>query len=234
MGIGYGEAFGGGLISLYSPCVGIVAPAFLAHLAGILVLAPPGRRRLYEPPVVLGTLAFVLGFAVVFVLLGSALGGVSSWLRESQTAISRAGGSLVMLSGLAATGLVPVPAPARPGPRLALDAGRYLLSLSVGVAFAIGWTPCVNRQLGEILNLSQDAASAGQGARLLSVYSGGLMAPFFLAGTVGALAGPRLLGGPWARRIAAVLAGVALMALGALVFTERFAEVTGYLFALAL
>ena len=259
MAIGYPDAVYGGIIAIYTPCAGVIVPAFLAHLAGSSALAGPRQGRWVNGPLLLGSVAFALGFSLVFVLLGT-LGAASEWVRGHQEAVTKGGGIVVMLFGLLATGIVPLPALERaPRARLGVAAARYLASGVVGLAFAIGWTPCVNQQLGNILTLSHDPSTAGEGARLLTVYSLAFMSPFVAVGAAIAVAVPWLPGGgaphslpplvtspiprpaqgegslqPRAllRRGVGVVAGLALMALGALVFSGRFVELTGYLYRL--
>ncbi len=232
MSIGLGEALSGGLVSIYTPCAGVIVPAFLAHVAGLAVLAQKRQRRWFDAPVASGTVSFVLGFGAVFVLLGSPVGPIASWVQGSRDIISQAGGAVVILFGVLVMGVVPLPKNSGGKGATALEGGKLIASFMVGVAFAIGWTPCVNDELGRILTLAQQPGSSGEGAGKLSVYSLGLMAPFLAAGLAGGLVGPRLRDASLVRRGVGVLAGVALVMLGALVFTDRFVELTGYLFRL--
>ncbi len=230
--ISYASAFGGGLSSIWTPCAGVIVPAFVAHVAGLEALAGVRPKARASAPVLLGTFAFVAGFALVFVLLGSSLGAGADWVRDHKGAISKAGGVVIIAFGLAVTGLLGVPIASRRLHPWAVAGATQLGSFIVGAGFAIGWSPCVNQELGTILSASLDPATAGEGASLLSVYSGGFMLPFFLGGVLGAVAVPHVTRDGRVRAGIGVVAGLTLVALGVLVFTERFAELTGYLFYL--
>jgi cytochrome c-type biogenesis protein len=247
--VGYVTAFTAGVSSIATPCVGVIIPAFLAHVVGLTVLssgqdAHDAPERPSNPLlrllramgrgrwVVYGTIAFLLGFILTFVLLGSALDPVSRWVADGKTAISRAGGAVVILYGLVVTGLVPLSFLRMEGkPRLLLS-GKLFVSFVVGIAFAIGWTPCVNAELGTILTTALNPGTAGEGSRLLTVYSAGLMLPFALFGAFLAFDTTFLEARKRTRAVIAVVAGLILIALGAMVVTERFQELTGYLFNL--
>ena len=247
--IGYAGAFTGGISSMVTACVGVIIPAFLAHVVGLTVLstreAPDDTSHAPTNPlgriwramgkgrwVLFGTLAFVCGFVLTFVLLGSALDPVSRWVSDSKANISRVGGTLVILYGLAVTGLLPLPF-LRGGKRPVLaGSGKLLLSFTVGIAFAIGWTPCVSADLGKILTTALNPQTAGEGSRLLTVYSMGLMTPFAFGGLLLAFDTSFLEARKRTRTVIAVVAGLVLISLGAMVVTERFQELTGYLFNL--
>lgn len=248
--IAYANAFTGGISSIATPCVGVIIPAFLAHVVGLTALSASSEaeKKSAEPPasplrrvwkamgngrwVLYGTLAFLAGFILTFVLLGSALDPVSRWVTDSKTAISRVGGVVVILYGLVVTGLLPLSyLRLADRPRL-LAMGKLFVSFVVGIAFAIGWTPCVNADLGTILTTARDPGTAGEGARLLTVYSVGLMLPFALGGALLAYDTTFLEARKRTRLVIAAVAGIVLIALGAMVITERFQELTGYLFNL--
>lgn len=175
-------AFGGGLLSFLSPCILPVAPGYLGIISGASLAAlregGVSRRR------VLGaTIAFVAGFTLIFTLLGLTSSLLGQVLRESRMVLSRIGGVVVILLGLHQTGLVPltwlyrerrIQRAAHEG---AIGAGGAFLT---GLAFAIGWTPCVGPILGGILTMAGSQAGWTTGLGLLIVYSLGLALPFLL------------------------------------------------------
>ncbi|NJN43475.1 MAG: cytochrome c biogenesis protein CcdA [Anaerolineae bacterium] len=128
-------------------------------------------------------LAFVLGFSVVFVLLGvaaSALGGLLWDLREWLTKI---GGVIIVVFGLHMLGILHIPFLEYDlRPQNSPDRGRgYLSSAMMGVFFSAGWSPCVGPVLGAILTLALNGGSVSQGTTLLTAYSAGLAIPFLIA-----------------------------------------------------
>jgi cytochrome c-type biogenesis protein len=168
----------GGAASFVSPCVLPLLPAYLSFVSGLSVdEAKKGNRR-----VLWGTLAFVLGFSVVFTLMGagfSLLGG----LVRNRDVLRYVGGALLIVLGAILMGAA-VPAFMQRDVRPFLDraprgpAGAFLL----GVAFAFGWTPCAGPILGAILTMAAEGGDPSAGALLLFVYSLGMGIPFLVAG----------------------------------------------------
>lgn len=176
-------AFVAGLASFLSPCVLPLVPAYIGYLSGQAVATPDGGRSLADRlATFLHALAFGVGFSVVFILLGLAIGGLSRLLRSDL--VRWAGGLLMVFFGLALTGLIKVPfLLAERRVRIRTRPGwGYLSSFVVGVSFAAGWTPCVGPMLGSILALAASRETVGQSAGLLAVYSAGLGIPFLLVG----------------------------------------------------
>ena len=159
-----------GLVSFLSPCVLPLVPGYLGYVSG--QAAPKSR-------VVLGVVLFVLGFTLVFVGLGAAFGGFA--------AVTKLGGALVLQQILGVIvvvfGLVMIgqfsflQRTVKPSwrPRMGL-VGAPLL----GIAFGLGWTPCIGPTLGSVLALTLDAGQASRGVVLTIAYSIGLGLPFVL------------------------------------------------------
>jgi len=187
-----GTAFGAGVLSVLSPCVMPLMPAYLSLISGISVdemrtpASEEGRRR----RVLWGCGGFVAGFSTVFVLLGASATVVgralATWRLEVlglTITASTLAGLVIVLMGLHLVGLLKIPVlyrDARIHARLQPKSffGTYL----VGAAFAFGWTPCVGPILGGILTIAGGRETVYQGMALLAVYSAGLAIPFFVAG----------------------------------------------------
>jgi cytochrome c-type biogenesis protein len=181
-----------GLVSFFSPCVVPLLPGYLSYATGLSGADLESARR---GRMALGGLLFVLGFSVVYVLLGAAFGGVGRWLFEYQRQVSFVLGLFTILLGLAFMGLVPWlqrDVRVHRVPAVGLAAAPLL-----GVLFGLGWTPCIGPTLAAVLSLSTTEASPGRGALLAFTYCLGLGVPFILAG----LAWRRMLGTvKWVRR----------------------------------
>ncbi len=205
-------ALAAGVLSFSSPCTLPLVPGYLGFMSGVSA----GRGR-----TMLAATLFVVGFAFVFTFLGWAATSASSFLTGAgRDLLARIAGVLIIVLGVFVIGLVRLPFLMREG-RPLLDrvrpgpAGALLL----GVAFALGWTPCIGPVLGSILLLASGQGTAVQGAALLLVYSLGLGIPFLFAAAFlerfeGAAA--------WLRRRATPInaaGGVLLVAMGVLVFT---------------
>ncbi len=180
--VSIGLAFLGGLGSFFSPCVLPLIPAYVSYLGGMA--ASEGERRPGERLVTFTHgLIFILGFSLVFVLLGvtaSALGNLLSSLRDW---VARGGGIIIIILGLHMTGIFRIPfldhdmrVHSAPHSRW-----RYISSFLMGVFFSAGWSPCIGPVLGTILTLAVSHSSPPLGAKLLFSYSAGLAVPFLLA-----------------------------------------------------
>lgn len=218
-------AFAGGVVSFLSPCVLALVPGYLAFVSGVAV------DRLDERPrAVLGpALAFVASFSVLFTLLGASLGGVSELLRVERRPLEWVGGSLLVLFGLI-TVLGPrlgvAQGSRRPLSRLAARRGGLGGAALTGLAFGIGWTPCIGPVLGSILTFAATGRSAWAGALLLFTYSLGMAVPF-IATSLGARQAMRAFGR--ARRVVPTLTwvgAVGMVAMGVLVASGQMQVIT--------
>src|SRR2546428_7177223 len=174
-------AFGAGILWFLSPCCMGLVPAFLVDMAGEAALAGPRRAR-----TVAHAFAFVLGFTTVFTLLWVAVALVGALAGEMVYWLQRVGGLLLVVLGMQMVGLIRIPILARQlDLRLEGTTTGLPRSAVIGVAFGVGFTPCVGPYLGAILTLllNEDLES---GAVLLVAYAVGLGVPFLLlAGGIG-------------------------------------------------
>jgi cytochrome c-type biogenesis protein len=183
MTVSVGLAFLAGMASFLSPCVFSLVPAYIGYLSGRSLAASqaedePGKWTTFSHG-----LAFVLGFSVVFILLGVAVSAIGGLLYDLQGWLSKIGGVVVVLFGLHMTGILRIPYLEYDlRPQTQVDKGRsYVSSALMGVFFSAGWSPCVGPVLGTILTLALNEGSIGDGAKLLTAYSAGLAIPFLLA-----------------------------------------------------
>lgn len=212
-------AFAAGLVSFVSPCVLPLLPGYLAFLSGATgrIEGRSGRGR-----AVVGSLAFILGFAVVFVSLGALFGGLGVSLRTHQRILEEVFGVVTILLGLFFAGWWPSSWLQRDRRIHHLPRVSVLGAALLGFTFALGWTPCIGPTLAAILGLaaSTSGATAVRGSVLAFVYCLGLGVPFVVA----ALATERMASvSTWLRRHHKVIGRIG----GILLILIGIAEVTG-------
>jgi cytochrome c-type biogenesis protein len=176
-----GLAFLAGLASFLSPCVFSLVPAYVGYLGGRAAGGEAaGSNRLVT---VSHGLAFVLGFSVVFVLLGVAASAAGGLLFDLRSYLEKIGGVVVVIFGLHMIGVFRIPFLEYDVRVHTAPAARwgYLSSALLGVFFSAGWSPCVGPVLGSILTVAINGGSVALGAKLLTAYSAGLAVPFLVA-----------------------------------------------------
>jgi cytochrome c-type biogenesis protein len=234
-------AFIAGIVSFLSPCVLPIIPGFLAYLSGATINnrgtatngvggkpTPAKRSELF-----LNSLFFVIGFSIIFAILGVLLNsvlhnvayGVQEWLAWI-------GGAIVIFFGIYLMGFFHIPflerehsfggtagtAAAKSWVRRKFNS-RYLTSLVFGMAFAAGWTPCVGAALAAILGLAVSAP--GTAFYLLLAYSLGLGVPFLIVGLFASAAANLINRYAGVVHYINIAFGALLVILGVLVFTQN-------------
>lgn len=181
----FGIAFLGGLLSFLSPCILPLAPGYLGLISGVSAgeLAEQEANSGVKSKkwlVLKATGAFILGFTVVFVIMGLTSSYLGQLLAGNRNLIMRISGVIVILLGLHQAGWLPI--------RWLYREHRFNVNNSIGLggafvtglAFSFGWTPCVGPILGSIMALAASQAKLGEGILLLTLYSFGLAVPFLL------------------------------------------------------
>ena len=228
-------AFIAGVLSFISPCVLPLIPGYLSFVSGVTLddmrgtataAAPPGARR----RAVIMSLAFVLGFSLVFISLGASATAIGALLMEHLSLLGKIAGAVIILFGLHMMGVL------RIGwlynEKRMQTSGKpagFFGAMLVGIAFAFGWTPCIGPILAAILAVAAAQESVGEGVKLLAVYSAGLGVPFIAT----ALAINKFLAASARIRrhyhAIEVVSGVLLVIVGALIFTNRFTIIAQFL-----
>lgn len=186
-------AFGGGIVSFASPCVLPVVPAYLSMVTGLdLGELERGRKRQLAR-IARDTGLFILGFGIVFVLLGVSATALGSALVRNHALLTRISGGFVLFMAAFLAGSVVLNLPALYGEaRFHLNTSRFgpFAAPLAGAAFGFGWTPCIGPVLSSVLVVALGDRGIGNGAVLLAFYALGLGVPFLIVGCgIGTAAG---------------------------------------------
>ncbi len=167
-----------GLASFLSPCVLPLIPAYMTYLTGRSAEAMTQDKKAHRN-LIFNSLAFILGFTVIFVLMGAAATKLGSLLLRNQHLIRRISGILIILFGLFNAGWIPIRF-LNYERRLQLLPERQGLisSLLIGMGFSLGWTPCIGPILTSVLIMAANVQTVVKGMLLLAVYALGLGLPF--------------------------------------------------------
>jgi cytochrome c-type biogenesis protein len=169
-----------GLLSFFSPCVLPLIPAYFTFISGLSFEdLTAGQSSVVKKKVILATIFFILGFSLVFILLGASASLLGNLFMNYREYIRVIGGAIIVVLGIHLTGLFRI---------RWLDIERrihlsnrplhFLGTFVIGMAFGAGWTPCVGPLLGAILIMAGSQETVWKGVVLLGIYSMGLAIPF--------------------------------------------------------
>jgi cytochrome c-type biogenesis protein len=222
-------AFVAGLASFLTPCVLPLVPVYVSLISGVGIEELKVQEASVLRKVMLNSLAFVIGFSIVFVTLGALSTEVGRIASEYKNLLAQVAGVLVILFGLHLTGILRIKAFYADKRLHSVKGGSTMWgAFVIGFAFAFGWTPCVGPILSAILYLASTQNSVGKGILLLTIYSLGLAVPFLLT-AFGIERFMKFYSG-FRRYMHAVevISGVLLIALGALLVLGRFTVLSRY------
>ncbi|MCH8928972.1 MAG: cytochrome c biogenesis protein CcdA [Candidatus Marinimicrobia bacterium] len=227
--VGIIAAFFGGFISFVSPCVLPLVPAYITFVSGLSIDELKNSKDSKKTKkVLLLSLSFVLGFSVVFILLGAALAGLFSAFFK-QPLFYRIAGLVLIFFGLHLAGVIPVrflqyEKRLNINPKEVGFVGAFL----IGLSFAVGWSPCIGPVLAGILAIAGVQGGAVEGMLLLSAYSLGLGIPFILT----AFAANKFVTFSTVMRkhykLIEIISGMFLVGIGGMIFFNLFFKLTLY------
>jgi len=223
-----GIALAAGLASFLSPCVLPLAPVYLASLVGPEIFDDRTKRR--RLPVFLHSLSFVIGFSVIFTILGAVAGLAGFAISPHSVVIRLIAGSLLVVFGLFMLAALKVPwlnYEKRLSPSLGKNGG-YLRSFLTGSIFCFAWTPCVGPILGSILSLAGSSGTVWRGTYLLAVYSLGLGIPFLVMGAAFDFITPLLRNINRYSNWIYIISGLLLIAVGILILTNKLMVLSAF------
>jgi cytochrome c-type biogenesis protein len=216
-------AFWAGLASFISPCCLPLYPSFLSYITGISVseLKSGSKTREMRNSTMLHSLFFILGFTIIFMLMGLTAGALADRFQDNKDLIRQIAAILIFIMGLVMLGLFqPMWLMKERKLQLKWKPAGYLGSVLIGMGFAAGWSPCVGPMLGAILALS--TTEPGTWLYLISAYSLGFAIPFFVL--------TFFLGSTkWIVRYSAKLmkiGGVLMIIISILLYTDQMIRIT--------
>lgn len=173
-------AFTAGLVSFFSPCVFPLIPAYVANMTGSTIEG--GRVAVGKKTIFSRSIAFIVGFSIIFVLLGASASFLGGLLDQYRDLITKIGGLLIILFGMQMAGILQL--------KMLMSEKRFQMngtaetnigrSAMMGMVFAAGWSPCIGLALGSILILAGSTGTLLTGIFMLIVYSLGLALPFLV------------------------------------------------------
>jgi cytochrome c-type biogenesis protein len=227
-------AFVAGFLSFISPCVLPLIPGYVSFVSGVsleemrgasVATTSSSRRQ-----VVMTSIAFVIGFSLVFIALGASASAVGRFLFSRQPLFAKIAGVLIIIFGLHTMGVFRI-ATLEKEKRVqtARKPAGPLGAVLVGIAFAFGWTPCIGPILGGILVIAGSKQTVGEGVILLTAYSLGLGIPFLLTSV--AINHFFAFTSRIRKHYQAIeiTSGALLVAIGVLIFTNQLTLIVRYL-----
>jgi len=213
-------AFSSGLLSFLSPCVLPLVPVYLTYLTGTTV--EELNKNKDKVTVIYKAIGFTIGFSIIFILMGISITSLGQLFNANRDIFRKVGGIVIIVFGIHTTGLFKI--------KLFYYEKRLFQfnkfksgasALVMGMAFAIGWTPCIGPVLASILIYAGNAATFNKGVVLLFTYSLGLAIPFIFSAF--------LIDGvsKYIRKISkyfgviSVISGVILIIMGIMTFTDK-------------
>jgi cytochrome c-type biogenesis protein len=224
-------AFSAGLVTFLSPCILPIFPSYLAYITGISIeeLSHEKNFRRARKLVVINSLLFILGFSIIFVLLGASATFLGKFLSKNIRWLEIVGGVIVILLGMHFSGVF----------RLKfLDHEKrihlqekplgFLGTVFVGMAFGAGWTPCVGPMLGAILAVAASTQDILKGIIILMSYSVGLGIPFFISGLLVHKFFEHFQKVKKYFKVISTIGGILLIIIGILLITGYFSSIVMY------
>lgn len=169
----YFIAFLEGIITFISPCILPMLPLYISYFAN----GENDKRK-----TAVNALGFILGFTVIFVLLGAFAGVLGGLLQKYEAIVNIITGGIVVLLGLNFTGIIRIGfLNGTKKLQVQIQKIHFTTSILFGMVFAIGYTPCVGAFLGSALMMASQRGTMAAGIVMLVLYSAGLGIPFFIS-----------------------------------------------------
>ncbi|QBD83897.1 cytochrome c biogenesis protein CcdA [Clostridium tetani] len=212
-------AFSSGLLSFLSPCVLPLVPIYLTYLTGSSIEEMNNKNKL---TVIYKALGFTLGFTLIFIIMGISVTSLGQLFDRNKDIFRKIGGIIIIVFGLHIMGLLKIKTFYYQ--RTMLQPQKFKSGLSsffIGMAFAIGWTPCVGPMLASILIYAGSTTTLVSGIKLLIAYSVGLGIPFIISGFLVDFISGYIKRFSKYFNIVSIASGLVLIFMGIMTFTNK-------------
>ncbi|CDI48186.1 cytochrome c biogenesis CcdA family protein [Clostridium tetani] len=212
-------AFSSGLLSFLSPCVLPLVPIYLTYLTGSSIEEMNNKNKL---TVIYKALGFTLGFTLIFIIMGISVTSLGQLFDRNKDIFRKIGGIIIIVFGLHIMGLLKIKTFYYQ--RTMLQPQKFKSGLSsffIGMAFAIGWTPCVGPMLASILIYAGSTTTLASGIKLLIAYSVGLGIPFIISGFLVDFISGYIKRFSKYFNIVSIASGLVLIFMGIMTFTNK-------------
>ncbi|BDR68454.1 cytochrome c biogenesis CcdA family protein [Clostridium tetani] len=212
-------AFSSGLLSFLSPCVLPLVPIYLTYLTGSSIEEMNNKNKL---TVIYKALGFTLGFTLIFIIMGISVTSLGQLFDRNKDIFRKIGGIIIIVFGLHIMGVLKIKTFYYQ--RTMLQPQKFKSGLSsffIGMAFAIGWTPCVGPMLASILIYAGSTTTLASGIKLLIAYSVGLGIPFIISGFLVDFISGYIKRFSKYFNIVSIASGLVLIFMGIMTFTNK-------------
>ena len=225
--VSWGAAFGFGFLSFFSPCILPLIPVYIMYLTGISVESELEEKRIFA---LKRTLGFVLGFTIIFMIMGTSASFIGKLFVKNKLIFSRISGVLIIVFGLNMLGILNLKflnmEKRMKSPKKITN---WFSSVVMGMAFAAGWTPCFGPVLAAILVYAGNSDTVLKGSLLLLVYSIGMAIPFLLTSLfIGTFSKFLERGEKWMKYIPKI-GGLIMIIFGLLIFFNKMSFISNLL-----
>lgn len=216
-----------GLLTFISPCILPMLPIYFVYLAGS---EESNNERKSSNKLIVNSIGFVIGFTIVFVLLGATVTSIGSYINYHKDILRQISGAVMVIFGLHFSGVLNVNfLNIEKRINYKIEKLRFLSSIVFGMVFGFGWTPCLGAFLGSALALASNSNTVLEGALMLFVYSIGLGIPFIISAILFSKIKGTLKKIQNHSRLISIISGIILIIAGVLVFFDILKYIGNYL-----
>ncbi len=220
-------AFSAGMLSFLSPCVLPLMPGYISYLTGEAITDTNANKHGFK--LLYKSIGFVIGFTIIFILMGASVSTLGNLFATHQSLFRKIGGMIIIVFGIHTLGLYKIKMLYFEKRLLPFGSGNKSFgSIFIGMAFAMGWTPCIGPILSSILIYAGSMNTIGKGILMLLVYSLGLAIPFIL--TAFAIGNFSKYFNKFSKYLPVVsmVSGILMIMMGILVFSNKLAIFSRY------